>query len=123
MKVVMMIVFGCGLISAQAQEFCVDKIYDAIISSEQRELNLKEQLLTAAPTNNYDLKYHRIHWNVSPDTLFVSGDIFSFFELTGNANDIYFDMNDSLVVDSVLMHNEQISFDQNNNAVQLFFSS
>jgi aminopeptidase N len=98
-----------------------DKAYQEIIKSEQAGTFFKEQLFTSAPTGNYDLKYHRIHWHVSPDTLFISGEITSYFILTEDADHIYFDLTDTLIVDSVLFEGNPVSFDHINNAVNISF--
>ena len=48
--------------NAFAQFESFDKTYREIVTSEQAGAFLKEQLLTSAPTGNFDLKYHPIHY-------------------------------------------------------------
>ncbi len=107
--------------NAFAQFESFDKTYREIEKSEQAGAFFKEQLLTSAPTGNYDLKYHRIQWFVSPDTLFISGEITSYFILTEDADQIYFDLSDTLQVDSVLFEGNSVDFDHSNNAVEIHF--
>lgn len=117
--ILFLFIFCCENVFAQFESF--DKTYREIVKSEQAGAFLKEQLLTSAPTENYDLKYHRIHWNVSPDTLFISGEITSYFILTEDADHIYFDLTDTLIVDSVLFEGNIVSFDHSDNALNISF--
>lgn len=61
--------------------------------------------------NNYDLKYHRFCWNIDPDTLFISGEVTSYFVTTEpNTDKITFDFSSVMIVDSVLYHSSKISY-------------
>jgi hypothetical protein len=61
--------------------------------------------------NNYDLKYHRMNWSVDPDTLFISGEVTSYFKTTEpNVSEITFDMSSVLAVDSIIYHASDISY-------------
>ncbi|MFH0866479.1 MAG: hypothetical protein V1904_09795 [Bacteroidota bacterium] len=61
--------------------------------------------------NNYDLKYHRMKWNIDPDTLFISGEVTSYFKTTqSNVTQISFDMSSVLNVDSIVYHSANISY-------------
>jgi len=114
----MICIICCGTIHAQPVDF--DKIYTSISGSEQQQALAKQTVFTAAPTANYDLSYHRIHWTVSPDTLFITGNITSYFTLTEASSDIYFDMSDSLVTDSVFFEGAPVEFEHVDNALHLF---
>jgi aminopeptidase N len=62
-------------------------------------------------TNNYDLKYHRIALAIDPNIYYIKGAITSYFEIKqANVNAIYFDITDSLSIDSVLYHNQNVMF-------------
>ncbi len=50
-----------------------------------------------------------------PNIYSISGSVTYYFRLTNDASSIVFDLNDTLSVDSVLMHQSHISFLQNNN--------
>jgi aminopeptidase N len=62
-------------------------------------------------TQNYDLKYHRLVWEVDPAVLYISGAITSYFVPTSDGfNQINFDLEDNMTVDSVLYHGSPVSF-------------
>ena len=64
--------------------------------------------------DNYDLKYHRMNWNIDPDTLFISGEVTSYFVTTkSSVNQIRFDFSSVMIVDSVKYHSANISFIHN----------
>ncbi len=63
---------------------------------------------------NYDLSYHRIKWNINPDTLYISGEVTSYFKIIEPiVNKITFDFSSVMEVDSVKYHNSLISFTHN----------
>ncbi len=50
-------------------------------------------------TDNYDLQYHRLEWNIDPNEYFISGTVTSYFlSRENNLQRIYFDMDDKLEV-------------------------
>ena len=60
---------------------------------------------------NYDLKYERMHWNINPDTLFISGEVTSYFRTTqASVNKITFDFASAMLVDSVKYHSTIITW-------------
>lgn len=64
--------------------------------------------------SNYDLKYQRMKWNINPDTLFISGEVTSYFKTTqSNVVQISFDMSTALTVDSIIYHSTGLLFSQN----------
>jgi len=64
--------------------------------------------------DNYDLKYHRMNWSIDPDTLFISGEVTSYFTTTKpSVNQIRFDLSSVMIVDSVKYHLLNISFSHN----------
>ncbi len=66
-------------------------------------------------TGNYDLKYHRLEFNVDPSVDFISGDVTSYFEAKENMNEITFDLADNMTVSQVLQRSNLLSFVQNAN--------
>ncbi|NTW31527.1 MAG: T9SS type A sorting domain-containing protein [Bacteroidetes bacterium] len=61
--------------------------------------------------DNYDLKYHRFSWNIDPDTLFISGEVTSYFVITkASVNQISFDLSSVLIVDSIKYHSSILTF-------------
>jgi len=90
-----------------------------VIKSEQNAASAKLTVFNAAPTGNYDLKYVRCEWDISPDTLFISGAITSYFTVLENTELIYFDASDSLIIDSVIYHNSNLVFQHLNNEIEI----
>ena len=70
-------------------------------------INLKANPLT----QNYDLKYHRLAWEVDPAVFYISGTITSYFiPTTANFNQVNFDLEDNMTVESVFYHGSPLSF-------------
>ncbi|MBI9032902.1 MAG: T9SS type A sorting domain-containing protein [Bacteroidales bacterium] len=59
----------------------------------------------------YDLKYHRFNWNLRPDSIFISGSVFSIFEIKKQTQHIDFQLSEHMNVDSVKYHSKKIAFD------------
>lgn len=66
-------------------------------------------------TNNYDLKYHRMEFNVNPSQAFISGKITSYFEAKENMNTMVFELVDNMVVSQVSQRGVALTFTQNSN--------
>ncbi len=61
--------------------------------------------------DNYDLKYHRLQWNINPDTLYISGEVTSYFKTTKpSVSQISFDLSSVLIVDSVKYHSSNLTY-------------
>lgn len=60
---------------------------------------------------NYDLKYHRFNWEIDPAVLYIKGSVTSYFKTTqSNINQIGFELVYSMDVDSVVYHNNPLTF-------------
>ncbi len=66
-------------------------------------------------TGNYNLKYHRLEFNLDPSVNFISGDVTTYFEAKENMNAITFDLADNMTVSQVLQRGNPLSFVQNLN--------
>src|SRR4051812_666864 len=66
-------------------------------------------------SNNFDINYYRCEWTIDPAIRFIAGTVTSYFTITNTTNNIVFDLNKTLTVDSVLYHGNKIGFLQNNN--------
>ena len=66
-------------------------------------------------TGNYDLKYHRLEFNLDPSVNFISGNVTTYFEAKENMNSITFDLADNMTVSQVLQKQNPLSFTQNAN--------
>ncbi len=67
--------------------------------------------------------YARFHWNINPAYYYISGSVLYYITLTKQAGKIVFDLDNSLVVDSVTMHGEMVGFNQDSNkTLTIFFT-
>lgn len=60
--------------------------------------------------DNYDLKYHRMNWFVDPNVNYISGSVTSYFTAVTTLNQLYFELNQVLAIDSVKYHNTNLTF-------------
>lgn len=106
-----------------AQSPDLDWFNNNIIKSELNAASQKLSAYAAAPTGNYDLKYHRCIWNINPDTLMISGSVSSKILLTDTAEFIYFDAGASLTIDSIFVDGLEVSFIRDSNDVKILFDA
>ena len=78
---------------------------------------------TTSASENFDVKYYRCEWQADPAVHFISGKVTSYYKITIPADQIAFDLTDSLEVDSVIQKNSQLSFSHTNNALTINFAS
>lgn len=75
--------------------------------AHESKISFRSNPLTAA----YDLKYHRFEWDLNPNFLYMKGAVTTYFESNIEAlTDIYFDLSDSLSVDSVTYHGQNLNY-------------
>lgn len=108
-------VFGCNFfftnsIYAQVKltEIEESKFYENESENHSRLLNF-----TSDPrANNIDIYYTRFDLTLDPDTLYILGNIETSFLATKNIDTLYFDLDGSLQIDSVVYHNVLVNFIQ-----------
>lgn len=87
-----------------------DIVESEMKSAAKKVIQQNKGVLQAA---DYDLKYHRLEWNVNPEVNYISGNVTSYFvPVVTGFNEIYFDLSNALTVDSVLYHGNQLVFTQ-----------
>ena len=96
-----------------SQDF--DKTLNSIREAEAKSALKKMFYRVNSNTGNYDLKYHRLEFDLDPSVDFISGDITSYFVAKENMNDITFDLADNMTVSQVLQRGNPLSFAQNAN--------
>ncbi|MEM6515084.1 MAG: M1 family aminopeptidase [Bacteroidota bacterium] len=108
MKWVLSIISFLTSITLFAQDY--NETLDAISEAEAKAA--LSQIIHQANLNtgNYDLKYHRLEWNVDPSVNFISGNITSYFEATSNMVDITFDLASNMTVSEVTQNGNQLTF-------------
>ncbi len=82
---------------------------------EQKAAAKKMNYKKNVNTENYDLKYHRLEWNVDPGVANISGSVTSYFEAKENMTTITFDLANNMTVQEVLQRGSNLSFVQNAN--------
>jgi len=91
------------------------------VMEQERVHNQKKMNLRVNPlTLDYDLKYHRLTWEVDPAIFYISGAVTSYFiPTTDNFNQVNFDLKDNMTVDSVLYHGSPLTFSLSNDNLQI----
>ncbi len=87
----------------------------ALYDREARTAKSKMQFQRNSNTVNYDLKYHRLEFELDPANLFMEGIVTSYFEARQDMTTITFDLNDQLIVTSVAQRGNILPFFQNTN--------
>jgi len=82
-----------------------------ITARERESARDRIEFRSSGLTDNYDLKYHRLEWNIDPNEYFISGTVTSYFlPRENNLQRIYFDMDDKLKVLEVRYRGNAISY-------------
>ena len=83
------------------------------IAAEKLIYNFKDFEHSRALTGDYDVKYHRLEWQVDPSILYISGTVTTYFEANKDGfTDLFFDFSDSLDITSVTYHGSPVSATQ-----------
>lgn len=84
-----------------------------IPAMEQKGQSGKFRALLSSAVDNYNVIYHRCVWEVDPAVYAIKGNITTYFKPTINGfNQIEFDLDSTLTVDSVKFHTSNLSFTQ-----------
>jgi aminopeptidase N len=113
MKKLILFIIICSFTNTYAQinEWDLCDISESEMKGSQVSY-LNQNLQKNQFSDNYDLKYHRLELAINPIVRYITGAITSYFVATKNdVNFIYFDVSDSLIVDSVLFRGNFIAFE------------
>ncbi len=88
---------------------------NSIVQFEQKNAAKKLSFKANPNTGNYDLKYHRLEWNVDPTKAEISGTVTSYFIANENMNKITFDLANNMTVSKVMQRGVNLTFQQNSN--------
>ncbi|MEO5674412.1 MAG: M1 family aminopeptidase [Chitinophagales bacterium] len=104
---------------ASSQSFNPDFL-DTIILAERPSAALKSAA-ESSYTDNYDITYLRTQWKIDPQQNYIKGDLtYYIVSLNGDFTDVYFDLNDSMQVNSFTFHGTTSSnFSRGNNQLIL----
>ncbi|HLP14017.1 MAG TPA: M1 family aminopeptidase [Flavobacteriales bacterium] len=92
-----------------------------VIQGEKRAASQHFNAPTTRALNNYDIKYHKLEWNVDPMIKYIAGKVTSHFVPAGSLSFIQFDLSDSLIADSVVYHASPIVFSHTGNILHVNF--
>ena len=115
LKFLALFMLGVNLLS-----FAQDKTI--LIDSKNKILNYKKtvgentQKYTTNSLFGYDIKYHRLELEINPTFFYILGKVTTHFEVkTADFGQIAFDFSDSLLVDSIVYHNQSLVYSKVNN--------
>lgn len=100
-------------ISINAQE-PISEVFK-IANSERRSAERHMNLEINSNTQNYDITYHKLEFNVDPAVYFVSGKITTTYTALANMTTLTFDLSNALTVSSVKINNVSLAYTQNTN--------
>jgi aminopeptidase N len=109
--IVAFIFFYSISINAQEPISEVCKIANSERRSAERHMNLEIN----SNTQNYDITYHKLEFNVDPAVYFVSGKITTTYTALANMTTLTFDLSNALTVSSVKINNISLAYTQNTN--------
>jgi aminopeptidase N len=98
-------------LSAQSLEMI--QLYE----TEKKSFRSGAEMPSILATNNYDLVYHRLEWNIDPAVNYISGVVSSHFFPQSNLSVLEFDLSNQLTVDSVVFHGNAVTFSHSANNI------
>ena len=101
--------FNAVIAQDSISEIC--KIAESEMKSAERRLNLEVN----SNTQNYDITYHKLEFNVDPAVYNIAGKITTIYTALANMNSLTFDLSNNLIVSSVKINNVSLAFTQNTN--------
>ena len=111
-----------ALVSAQ-KEFDPGNL-SVISKGDQDSYIRKHDMRTPATTANYDVKWYRCFWNIDPNIDSISGNVTTLFQpVSADIDTLDFDLNQVLVVDSVIYHNYRVTWSHNSDLLTIHFPS
>jgi len=119
-KILWVCILLTGMVHAQVPVKQENIFQKEISEISVKEMQAKQRLLQRAEltgkltvaSNNFNVHYHRCEWKVDPAMLYINGAVTSHFKMTAASDNIIFDLNRTLTVDSVLYHGSKISYQQ-----------
>ncbi|MFD0990681.1 M1 family aminopeptidase [Mariniflexile jejuense] len=90
-----------------------NKSFGSIQKAEAKRALSKMAFKANINTGNYNVKYHRLAFNLDPSVAFISGDVTTYFEAKENLNQVVFDLANNMTVSQVLQRGNALSFSQN----------
>jgi aminopeptidase N len=94
---------------------------EEIAKTESKSFHKNNGLKGVPQAGNYDLKYHRLEWEIDPNVYYIKGSVTSYFvPVTSGFNEIYFDFSNALSIDSIIYNGSSLAYTQPiNNILQI----
>lgn len=116
-RILVTLLLSAEIIQAQvpARQDIFQQDIEEIAAKEMRtrerilQRSAASEKLTVA-SNNFNVHYHRCEWDVDPAILYIRGKVTSHFQILTTSDNITFDLNQTLTVDSILYHGSKISY-------------
>lgn len=103
-----------------AQSDLVDKDLDRLILMEQGRSSSKISFRNNPLMQDYDLKYHRLEWQLDPEQVYIDGQITSYFVVQGNDfQQIHFDLRDNMRITRISYHEMDLTHEHEDNLVRI----
>ncbi len=94
--------------------FCqtpVDEIKD-IARTEANQAMVMVQSQANLNTGNYDIKYHRLEFDIDPNVAAINGDVTTYFEAKEDLSSITFELTENMIVSQVTKQGAPVAFTQ-----------
>ena len=118
----LLIFFSLRGLSQLPADYC-KQINDIALMERMSHERLNGSTGSSSASNNFDVKYYRLEWEVDPAVRYITGKVTAYFIVTSATNSISFDMWNTLTADSVKQRNILLSKQQANNLLQINFAS
>lgn len=111
------IIYCCWmLITIFKCAYAQDAELESIAKSESlRFINPSIFQNASRKSDNIDVTYYHCHWVIDPSQNYISGDVQIQFKNITATDTLFFDLSNSLICDSILFHQQSISFLHQNN--------
>jgi len=91
-------------------------IIDLEKKGHEKEMEFRANVLT----QNYDLKYHRMYWEVDPAVNYIKGEITTYFMPTEmDFQEINFDFAVNMTINEISYHGQPLTYSQANDNLQI----
>ncbi len=85
--------------------------FKQISNAEKQAYHLKPEASPNTIIDDYDVIYHRCEWHVDPAQYYITGKVTTYFApLTADFINLRFDLNNALIVDSVIYKHNAVPF-------------
>ena len=86
--------------------------FERMVEAEMKSAAAVHDFQVNPNTQNYDITYHELRFTVDPAVYYISGTVTTIFTALEDMNTITFDLDDALIVSSVTMNGNSLSFVQ-----------